>query len=78
MSLPVPTLFQTLDEALFTRAQDLLDEEWLAKDADLAPVLPVVLARGVGQDWHKAGTFRHHLAGVARSLALWRLSLIHI
>ena len=72
MSLPVPTLFQTLDEALFTRAQDLLDEEWLAKDADLAPVLPVVLARGVGQDWHKAGTFRHHLAGVARSLALWR------
>ena len=44
MSLPVPTLFQTLDEALFTRAQDLLDEEWLAKDADLAPVLPVVLA----------------------------------
>ena len=72
MSLPVPTLFQTLDEALFTRAQDLLDEEWLRRDADLAPVLPVVLARGVGRDWHKAGTFRHHLAGVARSLALWR------
>ena len=60
-----------LDAALFARAQSLLDEEWLAEDADLAPVLPIVLSRGVGQDWHKAGTFRHHLVGVARSLALW-------
>ena len=58
-----------LDFALFTRAQSLLDEEWLGNDADLAPVLPTVLARNVGQDWHKAGTFRHHLVGVARSLA---------
>lgn len=63
---------QPLDDELFQRAQALLDDEWLARDADLAPVLPVVLARGVGQDWHKAGTFRHHLVGVARSLALWR------
>ena len=54
------------------RAKALLDEEWLSRDADLAPLLPVVLARGVGQDWHKAGTFRHHLVGVARSLALWQ------
>ncbi|MEQ6437049.1 DUF6817 domain-containing protein [Comamonas sp. w2-DMI] len=61
-----------LDADLFERAQALLGEEWLARDADLAPLLPVVLERGVGQDWHKAGTFRHHLAGVARSLALWR------
>lgn len=61
-----------LNETLFARAQSLLDEEWLVRDADLAPVLPVVLARGVGQDWHKAGTFRHHLVGVARSLALWQ------
>ena len=68
MNLP----FQALNPDLFTRAQALLDDEWLAKDADLAPVLPTVLARGVGQDWHKAGTFRHHLAGVARSLALWQ------
>lgn len=60
-----------LDPALFARAQALLNEEWLAQDADLAPVLPLVLARGVGEDWHKAGTFRHHLVGVARSLALW-------
>lgn len=65
-------VFRALDTALFTRAQQLLDEEWLARDADLAPMLPVVLARGVGQDWHKAGTFRHHLVGVARSLALWQ------
>ena len=57
-----------LDAALFACAQSLLDEEWLAKDADLAPVLPTVLSRGVGQDWHKAGTFRHHLVGVARSV----------
>ena len=31
-----------------------------------------MLARNVGQDWHKAGTFRHHLVGVARSLTLWQ------
>lgn len=31
-------------------------------------MLPTVLARNVGQDWHKAGTFRHHLVGVTRSL----------
>ena len=68
MTLP----FQTLNTDLFTRAQALLDDDWLAHDADLAPVLPTVLARGVGQDWHKAGTFRHHLIGVARSLALWQ------
>lgn len=71
MTLPLKHVLQRLDAALFTRAQALLDEEWLARDADLAPMLPVVLARGVGQDWHKAGTFRHHLVGVARSLALW-------
>lgn len=61
-----------LDPALLARARILLDDEWLARDAELAPVLPVVLARGVGQDWHKAGTFRHHLVGVARSLTLWQ------
>ncbi|QIL68941.1 tetratricopeptide repeat protein [Diaphorobacter sp. HDW4B] len=65
-------LWQTLDRHLFSRAQQLLDENWITKDPELAPVLPVVLERGVGQDWHKAGTFRHHLYGVARSLALWQ------
>ncbi|MDB5932035.1 MAG: hypothetical protein JWR60_3742 [Polaromonas sp.] len=63
--------FHTLDDALFNRALSLLDEEWLAHDAELGPVLPTVLARHVGQDWHKAGTFRHHLQGVARTLTLW-------
>ena len=67
MSLP----FHPLDDALFARARPLLDDDWLARDPGLAPVLPTVLARGVGQDWHKAGTFRHHLAGVARSLTVW-------
>ena len=70
MTSPLP--LQTLDPDLFARAQALLDEEWLAHDPDLAPVVPMVLARNVGQDWHKAGTFRHHLVGVARSLALWQ------
>ena len=68
MTLP----FHTLDAGLFARAKALLDEEWLSQDADLAPVLPTVLGRNVGQDWHKAGTFRHHLVGVARTLTLWR------
>jgi hypothetical protein len=67
-----PPAFQSLDPDLFARAQRLLDDDWLARDAELAPVLPTVLARGVGQDWHKAGTFRHHLVGVARTLALWQ------
>lgn len=69
MTTPLP--LQPLNADLLARALPLLDEEWLARDADLAPVLPVVLARNVGQDWHKAGTFRHHLVGVARSLAMW-------
>ena len=64
--------WQSLNQALFQRAQHLLDEHWITKDPQLAPVLPVVMERGVGQDWHKAGTFKHHLYGVARSLALWQ------
>ena len=67
-SLPL----HSLDPTLFGRAQALLDDEWLARDPDLGPVLPTVLARNVGQDWHKAGTFRHHLVGVARALTLWQ------
>ncbi|MFV0680043.1 DUF6817 domain-containing protein [Ottowia sp.] len=72
-SSPLPSPWPLpLDADLLARALGLLDDEWLNNDADLAPVLPTVLARGVGQDWHKAGTFRHHLVGVARSLALWQ------
>ena len=61
--------FHALEPSLVEHAQSLLDEDWLNRDADLASVLPLVLARGIGHDWHKAGTFRHHLVGVARSLA---------
>ena len=68
--MPIP--FQTFDPDLFALAQPLLDDEWLARDPELAPVLPTVLARNVGQDWHKAGTFRHHLVGVTRSLTVWQ------
>ncbi|MBY0410838.1 MAG: tetratricopeptide repeat protein, partial [Burkholderiaceae bacterium] len=68
MTLP----FHPLDTELFARALPLLDEEWLARDPDIAPVLPMVLARNVGQDWHKAGTFRHHLVGVTRTLTVWQ------
>ena len=67
-----PSACPALAPEQLQRALALLDDEWLARDADLAPVLPVVLARGVGQDWHKAGTFRHHLVGVTRSLRLWQ------
>lgn len=56
---------------LLCRAISFLDDEWIAQDPVLAPVMPIVLGRGVGQDWHKAGTFKHHLVGVARSLSLW-------
>lgn len=59
-------------DSVIDRAITLLDEEWLQEDALLSPVLPVVLGRGVGHDWHKAGTFRHHLIGVARTLTIWQ------
>lgn len=66
MTSPLPTL----DSSQLARAISLLDEEWLQHDPDLGPVMPLVLGRGVGQDWHKAGTFRHHLIGVTRTLTL--------
>jgi hypothetical protein len=66
----------TLDAKQLTRAIALLDEEWLAHDPELGPVMPLVLGRGVGQDWHKAGTFRHHLVGVTRTLTLWQQPLV--
>lgn len=56
---------------LVQQAVGLLDDEWMHDDPLLKSVLPVVLGRGVGQDWHKAGTFREHLVGVTRTLTLW-------
>ncbi len=72
MTIKLPTL----DSTQLTRAVALLDEEWLAHDPELGPVMPLVLGRGVGQDWHKAGTFRHHLVGVTRTLTLWQQPLV--
>ena len=66
------TDLHTLSPDALERAIGLLDDEWLSEDGALAPIMPVVLGRGVGQDWHKAGTFRHHLVGVARTLTLWQ------
>ena len=68
MNLPL----HPLDPQLLARVLPLLDEEWLTRDPELSPVLPTVLARDVGQDWHKAGTFRHHLVGVTRTLTVWQ------
>ena len=68
-------ILQTLDQSQLKRAIKLLDDEWLSEDPELGPVMPLVLGRGVGQDWHKAGTFRHHLIGVTRTLTLWQQPL---
>jgi hypothetical protein len=62
----------TLRPEALNQAIVMLDEEWIYDDPVIAPVIPVVLGRGVGQDWHKAGTFRHHLIGVTRTLTLWQ------
>ena len=70
------TTLPTLNSTQLNRAVALLDEEWLAHDPELGPVMPLVLGRGVGQDWHKAGTFRHHLVGVTRTLTLWQQPLV--
>ena len=69
---PASTPFHTLDAAQWQRAKPLLDENWIQAEPTLAKALPLVLARDVGQDWHKAGTFRHHLLGVTRTLQLWQ------
>lgn len=66
------TDLHTLSPAALQQAVAMLDEEWIHDDPVIAPIIPVVLGRGVGQDWHKAGTFRHHLVGVTRTLTLWK------
>ncbi len=62
----------SLHDAQWQRAKPLLDDNWINAEPALAAALPVVLARDVGLDWHKAGTFRHHLMGVTRTLQLWQ------
>ena len=62
----------SLHDAQWQRAKPLLDDNWINAEPALAAALPVVLARDVGLDWHKAGTFSHHLMGVTRTLQLWQ------
>ena len=50
---------------------DLLADNHAAIDKDLPSLLGLLFARSAGEDWHKAGTFKHHLLGVYRSLSLW-------
>jgi hypothetical protein len=49
----------------------LLADDWAAVDPALPPLLEMLFARSAGEDWHKAGTFKDHLFGVARILTLW-------
>ncbi|MEN5181334.1 DUF6817 domain-containing protein [Comamonas testosteroni] len=76
MNAPLPPAhglpLQRLDADQWQRAKPLLDDSWIEQEPRLAAALPVVLARDVGLDWHKAGTFRHHLLGVTRTLQLWQ------
>ena len=55
---------------LHPQARALLADHYAAVDSDLPALLDLLFARSAGEDWHKAGTFKHHLLGV--------LSLIHI
>ncbi|MGB6103502.1 MAG: DUF6817 domain-containing protein [Pusillimonas sp.] len=50
---------------------DLLADNHSAIDSDLPSLLALLFERSAGEDWHKAGTFKHHLLGVYRSLSLW-------
>lgn len=50
---------------------DLLADNHAAIDADLPSLLTLLFNRSASEDWHKAGTFKHHLLGVYRSLSLW-------
>ncbi|MEI2415985.1 DUF6817 domain-containing protein [Orrella sp. JC864] len=56
---------------LHPHARDLLADHYSGIDADLPELLTLLFARSAGEDWHKAGTFKHHLLGVYRTLALW-------
>ena len=49
----------------------LLADDWAAIDPELPHLLEMLFARAAGEDWHKAGTFKDHLLGLYRTLALW-------
>lgn len=52
-----------------TRA--MLADHHAAVDADMPALMDLLFARSAGEDWHKAGTFKHHLLGVYQTLVLW-------
>ena len=56
---------------LHPQARALLADHYAAVDSDLPALLDLLFARSAGEDWHKAGTFKHHLLGVYRTLTLW-------
>ena len=60
-----------MPERLHPLLKPLLAEDWAAVDPALPGLLELLFARSAAEDWHKAGTFRDHLLGVARTLTLW-------
>ena len=57
--------------AVTRRVQDFLAEDFTAIDPELQPLLAVLNKRRMPECWHKHGSFRDHLIGVYRILALW-------
>jgi len=60
-----------MPERLHPLLKPLLAEDWAAVDPALPAQLEQIFSRAAGEDWHKAGTFKDHLLGVYRTLALW-------
>jgi hypothetical protein len=60
-----------MPEHLHPLLKPLLAEDWATVDPALPGQLALILGRSAGEDWHKAGTFKDHLQGVYRTLALW-------
>jgi len=58
-------------DILHPHARALLADHYSAVDADFPVLQDALFARSAGEDWHKAGTFKHHLLGVYRTLTLW-------
>ncbi len=52
-------------------AKALLAEDWARVDKQVPHLLARLTERGAHQCWHKHGTFKQHLLGVWKILALW-------
>lgn len=48
-----------------------LADDFSVVDEDYHQLIKTLFSRSVAEDWHKAGTFKHHLMGVYRTLCLW-------